>query len=190
LAGIPAVRSLVGVLLAWAALAGASPSRGSCGTASAATAAALAEALRPRAAPVVVHVWASWCRPCVAEWPSLAGFLRGLEGRGARLVTLSLDDESRAAAASRVLREARAPGCGLRADADEALPVLRGLDPAWDGALPTSFVLDANGRLVVAQRGVTDTDGLRDAVDRARLPKPDPAAARARRPPEGSSSHE
>jgi hypothetical protein len=84
-----------------------------------------------------------------------------------RLVTLSLDDESGKAAADRVLRRAGAPGCGLRAEADEAAPVLRGLDPDWDGALPTTLVLDVNGRLVLAQRGVTDAERLREALDRA-----------------------
>ena len=173
------VRSSVGVALAWAAVAFATPARTPCSTASPASAATLTEALRPQGTPLLVHVWASWCRPCVAEWPSLAEFLQGLEGRGVRLVTLSLDDESGAAAAHRVLRRAGAPGCALRADADEALPVLRGLDPDWDGALPTTFVLDANGRLVVAQRGVTDTGGLGDALERVLLSKPDPHAATA-----------
>ena len=83
------------------------------------------------------------------------------------MVTLSLDDESGAAAAGRVLRQAGAPGCGLRADPDAAVSVLRRLDPQWDGALPTTFVLDANGRLVLAQRGATDTTGLRAALERA-----------------------
>jgi thiol-disulfide isomerase/thioredoxin len=179
------VRSSVGVALTCAAVAFATPARTPCSTASPASAATVTEALRPQGTPLLVHVWASWCRPCVAEWPSLAEFLRGLEGRGVRLVTLSLDGESSSAAAGRVLRRAGAPGCGLRADADEALPVLRGLDPDWDGALPTTFVLDANGRLVLGQRGATDTDGLRDALDRAATAKPDPPAATARRPTEG-----
>jgi hypothetical protein len=113
----------------------------------------------------------------VAEWPSLADFLRSLEGRGVRLVTLSLDDASREAAVEQVLRRAGAPGCGLRSDADEADPVLRGLDPGWDGALPTTLVLDANGRLVLAQRGATEVDGLRQALDRASTARPDSPAA-------------
>ena len=182
-----AVGTFVCIALACAAVAAGTPSRPSCSTIPPAGPAALAEALRPQGTPLVVHVWASWCRPCVAEWPFLAGFLRGLEVRGVRLVTLSLDDESGAAAAGRVLRRTGAPGCGLRADADEAAPVLRGLDPDWDGAVPTTFVLDANGRLVLAQRGATDTGGLREALDRASSPKPDPAAATPRRLTEGSS---
>jgi thiol-disulfide isomerase/thioredoxin len=168
LAGLPAGRGLVGVALTCAAVAAAAPARPSCGTALPASASALTEALRPeKGRPLLVHVWASWCRPCVAEWPSLAEFLRGLEGRGVRLVTLSLDDESGKAAADRVLRRAGAPGCGLRAEADEAAPVLRSFDPDWDGALPTTFVLDVNGRLVLAQRGATDTERLREALDRS-----------------------
>jgi thiol-disulfide isomerase/thioredoxin len=175
------------VALLGAAVAVPAPSRPSCDTASPVNAAVLTEALRPQGTPLLVHVWASWCRPCVAEWPSLAEFLRGLESGGVRVVTLSLDDESGAAVAGRVLRRAGAPGCGLRADADEAAPVLRGLDPDWDGALPTTFVLDANSRLVLAQRGVTDTGGLREALDGAATAKPDPPAATARRPIVGRS---
>jgi thiol-disulfide isomerase/thioredoxin len=146
---------------------------------------ALREVLHPRGPATIVHVWASWCRPCLAEWPPLADFLRSLEGRGVGLVILSLDDEDRADAAARVLRQVGAPGCGLRAGADEAAPVLRGLDPEWDGALPATFVLDGDGRLVLAQRGVTDMEELRGAIDRTAppiRPKPDRPVALPRRP--------
>jgi hypothetical protein len=105
-------------------------------------------------------------------------------------VILSLDDEDRADAAAQVLCRVEAPGCGLRAGADEAAPVLRGLDPEWDGALPATFVLGADGRLVLAQRGVTDMKELRVAIDRIAPPsqrKPDRAVAPPRRPIEGGT---
>jgi len=180
LARPPCVRCLLLAVLALAGVTGAwtAPSGASCGMASPAPSPALAEALRPRGAPLLVHVWAIWCRPCVAEWPALAGFLRGLEGRRIRLVILSLDDETRAADSARVLGRAGAPGCPLRAGSEAAAPVLRGLDPEWDGELPSTFVLDADGRLVLAQRGATDTAGLREVLDRMAPPKPAPAATR------------
>jgi hypothetical protein len=102
---------------------------------------------------------------------SLADFLRDVLGRGVGVVILSLDDADRAGAAAQVLRQAGAPGCGLRVEADEATPALRSLDPEWDGALPSTFVLDVNGRLVLAQRGATDTEGLQEALDRAAPPR-------------------
>src|SRR5512146_85319 len=67
-----------------------------------ASAAELAAALAPAGRPVVVHVWATWCAPCVAEWPSLAGTLREAAGR-VDVVTVALDEKSRRGTAARIL---------------------------------------------------------------------------------------
>lgn len=156
------------VALAAATMLAASPSSPAptCEALPRADAAALTAALHRTGRATLVHVWASWCRPCVAEWPALAELLRDVQGRGVQTVILSLDHEDRAAAAARVLHRARVPGCGLRADLDAATPALRGLDGEWDGALPSTFVLDASGRLSLAQRGATDLPELRRALDR------------------------
>src|SRR5471032_1183020 len=40
----------------------------------------------------LVNVWATWCTPCVAEFPGLVSLSRRLNNRDFELITISMDD--------------------------------------------------------------------------------------------------
>jgi thiol-disulfide isomerase/thioredoxin len=113
----------------------------------------------------VVHLWASWCRPCMGEWPHLAALLRKAR---VEVVTLALDDAP--ARAQAALQRVGAPGRALLASAADAAALLHALDSGWDGALPSTLVLDASGRVALAQHGFTDLEELAAAIDRVTPP--------------------
>jgi len=48
--------------------------------------------------PTLVHLWATWCAPCRKELPSLLRFKETFEKRGGRVVLVSVEDASAAAA--------------------------------------------------------------------------------------------
>jgi thiol-disulfide isomerase/thioredoxin len=159
------VTDVVLPLVCLAALAGIAAARPSL---TAVSSRELDRALRPgRGRPLLVHVWASWCVPCGAEWPRLAAYLRRVGDQRLDVVTLALDEPSQAQAAARVLEESGGvPGRCLIAAAEPAGPVLRSLDAEWDGSLPTTLLFDASGAIRLAQRGVTRLTALEDEVDR------------------------
>src|SRR5258708_25736953 len=117
----------------------------------------LGRALRPdKGRPLLVHVWASWCVPCRAEWPRLAAYLRQLGDKRLDVVTVALDEPSQAEAAARVLEESGGvPGRCLLAAVEPAGARLRSPYAAMDGGLPTTPPFACRGALPVAQRGVT-----------------------------------
>jgi thiol-disulfide isomerase/thioredoxin len=134
----------------------------------------LGRALTPRERPLVVHLWASWCRPCLAELPALTRTLSRAAGNGVDVVLVSLDEHDRAQEAERALdglpcRKATL----LLSPFGEAEPVLRDVDPGWDGALPTTLLLQPGRQVALAQRGYTRLDALERALEAAR---PHPAA--------------
>ncbi len=159
------VRDVVFPLICLASLAGIAAARPKLTTV---TSRELERALRPgKGRPLLVHVWASWCVPCRAEWPRLAAYLRQVGDRRLDVVTVALDEPSQARAAARVLEESGGlPGRCLLAAAEPAGPVLRSLDAEWDGSLPTTLLFDAGGTVQLAQRGVTRLGALEDEVNR------------------------
>ena len=107
--------------------------------------------------PLVVHVWASWCAPCVRELPVVARLVRDARARGIEIYSLSLDPPTARAAArmARVLDQAAGGEVInrtiLRMDDQDA--VLARLDPGWEGQIPAFFAYDRTGKLHRAHVG-------------------------------------
>jgi len=111
--------------------------------------------LTPAGRPRLIHLWASWCGPCLAEWPSLAEALRRW-APDVDIVTLALEAGDAGEGAQQVLGHVPTHvGEAAWAPMDEAFPVIRGLDAEWDGALPTTVLLGSDGKVALLQRGIT-----------------------------------
>jgi thiol-disulfide isomerase/thioredoxin len=108
----------------------------------------------------IVHLWASWCRPCVAELPHLIAALSRL--KKVEVLFVSLDGRESAARARSLVK----PRGAIRTLAgDPALvAALRELDPEWDGELPTTYLWSRAGERSLAQRGFTDLPELLRAL--------------------------
>ena len=98
--------------------------------------------------PLVVNVWATWCLPCVAEIRSLERLARSLEGEDVGFALVAPQE-----------RRAVADWVGRRG---HALPFYVEATPMPDAfgleALPTTWILDAEGRVVLKHRGALDWD--------------------------------
>jgi thiol-disulfide isomerase/thioredoxin len=101
----------------------------------------------------IVHFWASWCETCKAELPRLSKAFEHAEDRGARILLVSLDDASHADGALRLLRRHQVPGARLRLDVGDPREITSRIDPAWDAAIPATFVFK-DGVRSASMRGV------------------------------------
>ncbi len=112
-----------------------------------------------RGQPALINFWASWCEPCRQEAPGLERLSRKLRG-SARLVGVDFNDDS-TANADDFIREHRL-----------TYPIVRDADGIAAGhygvsGLPTTFVLDADGRIVRTLRGPQTAAMLREALSAA-----------------------
>jgi DsbE subfamily thiol:disulfide oxidoreductase len=108
-----------------------------------------------RGRPALVNFWASWCTPCKEEMPELERIARELGGR-ASVVGIDWNDSTQNAKA--FIRQH-----------DLTYPILR--DGSGEVAsrygisgLPTTFVLDSDGRIVRTLRGPQTSATLREAL--------------------------
>jgi peroxiredoxin len=127
----------------------------------------------------LVNVWATWCAPCVAEFPSLVSLARRLGNRDFEFVTVSLDDPKMEAQAKKFLEQQHAVPPGrikrlLKSEGREAVNFLytgastdalvQALDPAWPGPLPHTILIAPGGKIVYRHNGPVDPEELRAKV--------------------------
>jgi thiol-disulfide isomerase/thioredoxin len=108
-----------------------------------------------RGHPAAINFWASWCGPCRQEGPQIAALSRSLP-KGARLVGVDFSD---------ALGGAR----GYVHQYGWRFPVLRDPDGTVGDAygvhgLPTTVVLDRQGRIAQVLRGPQHAATIRSAL--------------------------
>jgi thiol-disulfide isomerase/thioredoxin len=94
----------------------------------------------------LVNLWASWCGSCKREIPMLLEVARGMEREGVGLVLVSADDEKTQPLAVELLREHGVP-LPSHALSGRINAFARAVDPRWKGAIPATFLLDAEGTI-------------------------------------------
>jgi thiol-disulfide isomerase/thioredoxin len=105
--------------------------------------------------PALVVFWASWCGPCAQEAPALERFSETAAGRG-RIVGVDWSDGR--SGAVQFLRRYAWTFPNLR-DAEGLVGNSYGLT-----GLPTTFVIDPDGRIHTALRGPQSERSLRSAL--------------------------
>jgi len=101
---------------------------------------------------IVLHLFASWCAPCVRELGTLAKEAEALAASGIAFLALSVESEPEERAAAKALMERLAWPFSwgfASAESTELLDALAGvfIDGERRLPLPTSFLIDAQGNL-------------------------------------------
>jgi peroxiredoxin len=127
----------------------------------------------------LINVWATWCAPCVAEFPALVSYSRRFSSRDFELVTISMDDpkvepqvkkfleKQHAVPSARLKRLLTAEGretanflyTGSSADA-----LVSALDPEWPGPLPHTIVVAPGGKIVYRHNGAIDPEHVKNKL--------------------------
>ncbi len=112
----------------------------------------------------LLNVWATWCGPCVAEFSSLVETNHMYRGRDFEFVTLSADDIKAEAKVLKFLKEKMSSSQNYILDGPTKYEMIEAIDPAWQGALPYTVLIDLEGKIVYKQMGMIDILKLRKAT--------------------------
>ncbi len=112
----------------------------------------------------LINVWATWCAPCVAEYPDLVVLQRMYGARDFEFVSVSADRPEHEEKALSFLKGVPSPIKNYLFDGKDSYELIEAIDPDWNGALPYTLLVEPGGKKVFAYQGVVDQLALRRAI--------------------------
>ncbi|HYN26526.1 MAG TPA: redoxin domain-containing protein [Pyrinomonadaceae bacterium] len=117
--------------------------------------------------PLVVNFWATWCDPCREEFPDLVKLYQQFRPKGLDMIAVSLDDLADIKTeVPKFLRQMRATMPAYLLNVPDPDQIISTVDPQWSGALPATFLYDAEGKVVFKHFGRIKPLELRTVIER------------------------
>ena len=142
----------------------------------------------------LINVWATWCVPCVEEFPLLVSLSRQFDRRDFELVTVSMDEPKQEAKALAFLQK---QGAGLTKQVQASVTkegrktnhylytgtgqdeLVAALDAEWPGPLPHTVLVAPGGKIVWRCNGPIDHGTTLAAIVAALKPYYEPPPPKA-----------
>ncbi len=112
----------------------------------------------------LINVWATWCGPCVMEYPEFVILQRMYGGRDFEFVSISADKPSIGDKVLKVLKEKQSAVKNYHFSEDDKYALIEAVDPNWNGALPYTILVEPNGKVVWSYQGDVDFLELKRAI--------------------------
>jgi peroxiredoxin len=110
---------------------------------------------------LLVNFWATWCGPCVAEFPDLQDTYRMYRNRNFAMTTVSEDVPEARPDVFAFLKKNQSTGVNYLFASDDTSAVQDSFDPQMSGAVPYTLLLAPNGEVLYQEQGEISMDRLR-----------------------------
>lgn len=103
----------------------------------------------------LINVWATWCGPCVTEFPEFVTMNRMYRNREFELVTISMDEMGRKQNALNFLVKKQASNKNYIFNGDK-YKFIEALDKKWEGSLPYTMFIAPGGKVLYSKQGAIE----------------------------------
>ena len=95
---------------------------------------------------VVVNFWATWCPPCVKEFPDIIKLYQNYQPKGVEVIAVSMNEPDEMEDIKEFIDKYKPPFSIYRAaSAEEAF--YQEFDKDWFGQMPTTVIYDTTGKV-------------------------------------------
>jgi thiol-disulfide isomerase/thioredoxin len=104
----------------------------------------------------LVNIWATWCGPCVIEFPEFVSMQRMYGARNFEFISISTDGLKKKEKVLEFLKDKNAATKNYLYSEEDKYPLIDAVDKNWQGALPYTLLIAPGGEIVYAHQGIID----------------------------------
>jgi thiol-disulfide isomerase/thioredoxin len=112
----------------------------------------------------LINMWATWCGPCVIEFPEFVAMQRMYGARDFEFVSISTDGLKKKDKVLEFLNEKNAATKNYLYTSDDNYALIEAVDKNWPGALPYTLLVAPGGEIVYGHQGVIDVLEVRKEI--------------------------
>jgi peroxiredoxin len=113
---------------------------------------------------LLISFWATWCVPCVAEFPDFQTTFRMYRTRPFALVTVSANGPDERPSVTQMLERQHATSRNLLFASTDTYALQAAFDAKWESGLPYTILLAPDGKLLYRREGEIDIFELRRTI--------------------------
>jgi len=112
----------------------------------------------------LINLWATWCGPCVTEFPEFISMNRMYRQRDFEFISISADDPAKKEKVLQFLKKQQASNTNYLFSIDDKYKLIEAIDPKWQGALPYTILVEPGGKIVYAKQGPIDAAAMKKRI--------------------------
>jgi len=112
----------------------------------------------------LINVWATWCGPCIREFPDFITINRMFRDRDFEFINISADEDHRKEKALKFLKDQQSSSANYIFSEADKYALIDAIDKNWAGGLPYSLLVEPGGKIVYARQGIIDPGQIKRLI--------------------------